>query len=284
MLIVVDAFSRYCFAEPMQNRSLPEVLRATRLVLTELRPKLDRSTFMSDLERSFVSSQFGKLLQEFGLKQSFTYSPTKLSPVERCIRTLRSRLNRLIAHKRSTSYNDDLRAIVSSYNRMKHSIIKQRPADVYNDKRVAMRVLDHLYPHVARGRVPYISHLPRNFPKIGSFVRVLVKKKNPFAKENDPTRPAFSSVVYQVIGHNFTRYPSARLRLLAIGEKRPEKRAYYADEVTPVNWSRDQLYDVEKVLGNRVVDGVKQLLIKWKGYRKPTWESAANVFTNPRYD
>ena len=36
-------------------------------------------------------------------------------------------------------------------------------------------------------------------------------------------------------------------------------------------------YQVESVKAKRTVIGVKELLIKWKGYKKPTWENYDDI-------
>ena len=39
----------------------------------------------------------------------------------------------------------------------------------------------------------------------------------------------------------------------------------------------EKKYDVEAITGQRVSGGVSQYLIKWVGYRQPTWEPAASM-------
>jgi hypothetical protein len=40
---------------------------------------------------------------------------------------------------------------------------------------------------------------------------------------------------------------------------------------------KEKEYDVEAITGQRVSGGIQQYLIKWVGYRKPTWEPAASI-------
>lgn len=47
--------------------------------------------------------------------------------------------------------------------------------------------------------------------------------------------------------------------------------AYAENELKPAK-EKEAMYQVQSVKAKRTVKGVKELLIKWKGYRKPTWE------------
>lgn len=46
------------------------------------------------------------------------------------------------------------------------------------------------------------------------------------------------------------------------------------------NSSEDEMYDVERIVGDRVVKGKKQYFIKWLGYpdAENTWEDEHNIF------
>jgi hypothetical protein len=48
--------------------------------------------------------------------------------------------------------------------------------------------------------------------------------------------------------------------------------AYAENELKPAK-EKEAMYQVQSVKAKRTVNGVKELLIKWKGYKKPTWEN-----------
>jgi hypothetical protein len=48
--------------------------------------------------------------------------------------------------------------------------------------------------------------------------------------------------------------------------------AYAENELKPAK-EKEAMYQVQSVKAKRTVRGVKELLIKWKGYKKPTWEN-----------
>jgi hypothetical protein len=48
--------------------------------------------------------------------------------------------------------------------------------------------------------------------------------------------------------------------------------AYAENEMKPAK-EKEAMYQVQSVKAKRTVNGVKELLIKWKGYKKPTWEN-----------
>lgn len=52
--------------------------------------------------------------------------------------------------------------------------------------------------------------------------------------------------------------------------------AYAENELKPAKES-SAMYQVQSVKAKRTVNGVKELLIKWKGYKKPTWENYNDI-------
>ena len=52
--------------------------------------------------------------------------------------------------------------------------------------------------------------------------------------------------------------------------------AYAENELKPAK-ENEAMYQVQSVKAKRTVNGVKELLIKWKGYKKPTWENYNDI-------
>ena len=52
--------------------------------------------------------------------------------------------------------------------------------------------------------------------------------------------------------------------------------AYAENELKPAK-ETSAMYHVQSVKAKRTVNGVKELLIKWKGYKKPTWENYDDI-------
>ncbi len=52
--------------------------------------------------------------------------------------------------------------------------------------------------------------------------------------------------------------------------------AYAENELKPAK-EKEAMYQVQSVKAKRTVNGVKELLIKWKGYKKPTWENYKEI-------
>lgn len=52
--------------------------------------------------------------------------------------------------------------------------------------------------------------------------------------------------------------------------------AYAENELKPAK-EKEAMYQVQSVKAKRTVNGVKELLIKWKGYKKPTWENYNDI-------
>jgi hypothetical protein len=78
--------------------------------------------------------------------------------------------------------------------------------------------------------------------------------------------------------------PRKIVRVLRYGGKVPIRYilenlpnvAYAEYELTPAK-EKEALYVVESVKAKRTIRGVKQLLIKWKGYKNPEWQDYKTI-------
>ena len=104
--------------------------------------------------------------------------------------------------------------------------------------------------------------------KVGDYVRISCAKKV-FAKgyEKEWTEEIF--VIKEVI----TRPTSPVTYKLQDYEGIPIEGVFYHEEVQRV--AKPEVFSVEKVLRTKIMpDGSKQHLVKWLGYKQPTWTSS----------
>jgi hypothetical protein len=59
----------------------------------------------------------------------------------------------------------------------------------------------------------------------------------------------------------------------------PIEGNFYSYELTPVQIIKSTLYDIDKILGSRLRGGIKQYLLRWKGYGPDfdSWINATSV-------
>ena len=55
------------------------------------------------------------------------------------------------------------------------------------------------------------------------------------------------------------------------------KGGFYPEEVQVVDYSPDNLFEIEKVLGRKSVNGVAYVKVKWSGYTGSEWIEAAKL-------
>jgi hypothetical protein len=84
--------------------------------------------------------------------------------------------------------------------------------------------------------------------------------------------------------YRWERIPRKIIRVLRYAGKVPIRYilenlpnvAYAENELMPAE-EKQAMYVVQSVKAKRTINGVKELLIKWKGYKKPSWEKYEDI-------
>ena len=176
----------------------------------------------------------------------------KASIAERFNRTIKSKIWRFLTARHTHRYIDVLTKFVSSYNKSFHRSIGMAPSKV-NYKNESS-VQEKLYP-----TLPLQRQNKNRLIEVGTTVR-LNKTKRVFDKGYLPnwTKEVFTVVerlktrptTYRVDDYNGTN---------VIG-------TFYREELQIVR--PPEFYDIEEIINERMKNGEKEVLIKWKGYNK----------------
>lgn len=146
ILIIIDCFSKQVWGRPLKTKSGPETAQAFESILKDL----DEFpvNLVTDSGREFFNYDCNKILQAYGINHYSvpTKSKFKASVVERVIRTLKTRLERYFAKRKSKKWVDVIDQFISNYNNTPHKSHGFKPLDVSNDNRDI--VYKRLFPRI----------------------------------------------------------------------------------------------------------------------------------------
>ena len=232
LLVCIDVFSKYAWVIPLKNKTGPSLVEAFKRILASGRKP---EKVMTDQGTEFFNKHFKALMKEEDIELYNTYNETKVSIVERLIRTLKTKIWRYFTAKKTMRYIDVLPDLVHSYNHSVHRSIKMKPAQVSadNEKRLWHTLYDK----------PNTTKHPNDKFKIGDQVRIS-KIKRTFEKGYLPN---FSTEIF-TISKQIPRNPVVYKLKDYDGEE--IKGTFYEKELQKVI-KQDDVYEVEKILKKR---------------------------------
>lgn len=254
ILVCIDTFSKYTWAQPVKRKSAEDVARAMSLILNNnlnRRPK----NIQSDSGTEFFNTKFKVLMKTFNINHYCTYSVMKASIIERFIRTIKNWLWQLFTYKGSYKWvGEHLNNVMNKYNNKVHRAIGVSPASVNHIN--ANNLLSTVYNHIKiRSKPKYAC---------GDYVRIS-KYKSVFSKGYTGN---WSTEIFQVVKINNTNPITYQLH---DEKKQPILGAFYEQELQKAKYP--DVYLVEKVLKRK---GDK-VLVKWLGMNSKSWINKENV-------
>ena len=144
ILILIDCFTKMIYARPMKRKSKEWAGDAFESIFKEF------DTFpinlITDAGLEFFNSDVRKVLHAYGINH-FAYKTKtkwKASMVERAIRTIKSRFQRIFFATHKNRWIDMLDQTILNYNKTPHSAHKLPPLDVNDENRDI--VYKRMYP------------------------------------------------------------------------------------------------------------------------------------------
>ena len=171
ILILIDCFSKMIYAKPMKKKSKEWSAEAFESIFKDF--DSFPINLITDGGLEFFNSDVQKILQTYGINHFAykTYTKWKASIVERAVRTLKSRLEKIFHVKGNSNWIDSLNQVVDDYNRTPHSSHKLPPLEVTDENRDL--IYKRLYPNE---NITIVCRLKEN-----DLVRK-IKEKNLFEK------------------------------------------------------------------------------------------------------
>ena len=253
ILTCIDCFSKYAWAESLQQKSADDIVVAMeRIFASGRKPK----RLQTDKGSEFNNAKVQAFLRKHNVKFFTTDSEQKASIVERFNRTLKTRMFKYFTSANTYRYVDVLQALVDGYNATYHRSIKMKPGSV-----------QRVHQPIIRQRLYGVTKTQRRVKRykynVGAWVRIS-KQRLVFDKGYTPN---WSEEIFVIRERRRQREPVYFLRDL---NDENVTGTFYEPELQRVREPTE--YRVEKVLRSRTTrGGVKEYFVKWKG-----WNSSFN--------
>lgn len=124
ILFVINAFSKYAWAEPLKTKGGSEVTQAMARILN--RTTAPRN-LQVDAGKEFYNESFRALMKKYDINMYSTYSVLKASLVERLNRTIKAAIFKNFTIAGNQNWIKNLQKIVDKYNDTIHSTIRMKP-------------------------------------------------------------------------------------------------------------------------------------------------------------
>lgn len=255
-LIVINAFSKFAFAEPLKTKTGIEVTGKMKKILEKAPPP---SNLTVDQGKEFYNKHFKELMRRYKINMYSVYSTKKASIVERLNRTLKNKMWKRFSLNGTYKWIDMLQSIIDEYNNDIHRTIGLKPAEVSKDDE--KHILDRINRDNSNNKIKSRKKL-----KVGDYVRIS-KLKGAFEKSYLPNWSVENFKVIRVQPTHPTTY------LLQDLHGKHIKGAFYNEELRKTCFKN--VYLVEKVLRRRG----KSSFVKWLGFpsTENSWIDSKNV-------
>ena len=249
LLNVIDVFSKRAYSEPLLNKTGVAITAAFGKILKQL--KQPPAVVRSDRGKEFLNTAFQTLLRRENIEFQICRNPdVKCSVVERFNRTLKTKMYKYFTYKNTYRYIDVLQDFITAYNNTVHSTTGIAPANVNETN-----VLDVWRRMNSRQYKPK----PVRFT-VGQTVRIS-KEKMKFAKGFEQS---YSTEVFKIT-KVIRRSPQPVYEIEDL-QGTPIEGQFYNEELTPVVITPRTVYKIDKILKQRIRNGRREYLVRWKGY------------------
>ena len=254
LLSAIDVFTRYAFCQPLKSKTAKDTLDGFKKVLKQAKDY--PQTCISDRGSEIKNQLFYQFCKENNIKVLHTDTSIHAAYVERFNRTLQGLTYRYMTQNETFSYVDVLPKLLESYNNRVHRMIKLSPAQAEKKEN---------HPYIRELNELRFSRVKKRKPKyhIGQEVRISILK-NKFTRGYDPQR---NEEVFKIKSIS-TVLPIPLYQLEDYDSKETIEGDFYEHELTPVI---KETFAIEKVLKKKKQKGKTLLLVKWRGYKDPSW-------------
>ena len=272
VLLCIDIFSRKIYAESILSKGSDDVVQSFETIFNKATPL----NLRTDAGKEFTSNKAQDLFKKHGVNHYIAYNQGKSSYAERSILNIKRRLTKYMYYRKTYKWYHTLQDVIDSYNNTVHSGIAEQPSNV--TAKNSEEVSQYQYYRVTKkalreGLKREILRQDGEKFKVGEYVR-LSTVKSPFEKDYDTK---WTDEVFKISKHSIRD----GIPIYYIVDMKDEevKGSFYAKELQKTTPERNTLFDIEKIIKTRTVDGVVQHFVKFKNYppKFNEWVVAKNV-------
>ncbi len=271
ILLVIDSFSRFIWTRPLKSKSSKEVLEAFKSIINSAEKA--PLHLVTDRGKEFWNSAFAEYLKS---KEINHYAPSndqfKAAIAERAIRTFKNILYKLLTSKLSHRYLEFIPKITETMNARHHRTIGRAPKDVNHGN-----ILE-VWQHIIKVRRRERKNLKNgNDIKVGDYVRIA---KNKDSMMDKGFLPNWSDEIFKVV-RNVKRRP----QIYNLEDENGEKieGAFYKPEIQKVEYNKNTIFRIDKIVSRRKRRGIREVLVEWKGHSKKknrSWIPESDLIDN----
>ena len=249
LLTVVDCLGKFGWVIPVKQKDAKSMVIGLSQLFAQAHPRKP-IRLQTDKGKEFLNKDVQKLFTQKGVKHFVTENETKASMVERFNRTLKTKMYRWFEQNDTKRYVDVLPKLVDSYNHSRHRTIGMRPADVNK------------------------SHVKKIFAKVygnhfASSDKAKFQTKEPVRISSAKTifdkgyLPNWTDEVFKI--KESVNHPKKVYKIEDV-DGEPVRGTFYPEELQSVSYDFPDKFVVETIVKERKRKGVKEVLVKWKGY------------------
>lgn len=253
-VLFTDILSHYAYAVPLKTLTADEMVSAMQKVFSQAKPQY----LFSDLGVEYRNLKVEKLLKDLKIKQIFTNGSVKKAILaERLIKTIKSKIFKILFDKQNNNWLSILPDVIASYNSAVHSSIKVSP-----NKALTLSDSKLFEAQYERDFDKEPDKVERYRFNINDKVRIS-RLRNPFSREYDQT---FTEEFF-LITNRFRKSNIVYYTLKDLGNSNIQG-LFQNNELTLVHEEEGKKYKIETVLGKKKIRNVPHLLVKWVGWGK----------------
>ena len=248
LLTVIDCFSKYAWAIPLKKKDSQTVLEGFQSLFKISAPRIPKKLH-TDKGKEFLNKEVQDYFKTKNIFHFVTNSDTKAAIVERFNRTLKTRMYAYFSGNNTYRYLDILTDLLKNYNASYHRTIGMKPIDVKENH--SNKIWNRMYGS--------LSSFTGKQHKKDSTVRIS-KVKGIFEKGY---LPSWSEEIFKISDSLNRTKPVYKLK-----DYQDEEIAgtFYPEEIQPITKDPNATFHIEKVIQKRKSKGIKEALVKWKGW------------------